>query len=79
MVVVRVVGHVPAVAVMTNLAGCIVLEDDPPGLTDSIVAESPRAWGIRLDLLKGVDGTVVPLDAPGDVLAVGTALDQGRD
>lgn len=41
LVVVRVVDHVPAVAVMTNLAGCIVLEDDPPGLTDSIVAQCP--------------------------------------
>ena len=41
LVVVRVVDHIPAVAVMTNLASCIVLEDDPPGLTDPIVAEGP--------------------------------------
>lgn len=64
---------------MANLAGGVVLENDSPGFANAIFAENPRAWPVRFDLFEWIDGAVVPHDAPGDVLAVGTAFDQGRD
>lgn len=75
LVVQRVVDHVPAVFVMADLAGGVVLENDSPGFANAIVAENPRAWPVRFDLFELIDGAVVPLDSPRDVLTVGAALD----
>lgn len=41
LVVLQVVDHVPAVAVMTDLAGGVVLENDSPRFADTIVAQRP--------------------------------------
>lgn len=79
LVVQRIVNNVPAVLVMADLAGLIVGEDHTPGFTDMLISQRPGARSIGLNLLERVDGAVVPLDSPRDVLTVGAALDEGRD
>lgn len=64
---------------MADLAGSVVFENHTPRFANMVVSHRPRARSVRFDLFEWIDGAIVPHDAPGDVLAVETAFDQGRD
>jgi len=78
-VIVWVVNDIPAVLVMADVAARTVPDDHAPGLGPLVPAERPRTGAVGLDAVERVDGAVVPFDAPRGVLAVGAALDEGRD
>lgn len=64
---------------MADVAARTVPDDHAPGLGPLVPAERPRTGAVGLDAVERVDGAVVPFDAPGGVLAVWAALDEGRD
>lgn len=64
---------------MADVAARTVPDDHAPGLGPLVPAERPRTGAVGLDAVERVDGAVVPFDAPRGVLAVGAALDEGRD
>lgn len=64
---------------MADVAARTVPDDHVPGLGPPVPAERPRTGAVGLDAVERVDGAVVPFDAPRGVLAVGAALDEGRD
>lgn len=76
---VGIMDNVPAVLVMADVAAGAVPDDHAPGLGLPVPAERPRARAVGLDAVERVDGSVVPLNAPRDVLAIGAALDEGCD
>ena len=78
-IVVGVVDDIPAVLVMADVAASPVPDDHAPGLGLPVPAERPRAGAVGLDAVERVDGAVVPFDAPGDVLTIGAAFDEGRN
>lgn len=64
---------------MADVAAGTVPDNHAPGLGLAFGTQDPRTRAVGLDAVERVDGAVVPLHSPGNVLAVGAALDEGSD
>ena len=77
-IVIHVMDHVLAVAVMADVAQGSIPHFHAPALAHAPLPQHPRSRLVPANLREGEDPTVVPFDTPRHVLPIRPTLDQGR-